>query len=43
MDDSRNQNPGARGAVIPDGLMKVYFKQRAASNARELAATSASR
>jgi uncharacterized phage-associated protein len=38
----RTQNPGARGAVIPDALMKVYFQKLAATNAR-LAATSTSR
>jgi uncharacterized phage-associated protein len=40
---TRNRNPGARGAVIPDELMKIYFQQLAATNARRLAAPSASR
>jgi uncharacterized phage-associated protein len=38
----RNRNPGARGAVIPDELMRAYFQQLAATNAARLATDAAS-
>lgn len=34
----RTTNPGARGVVIPDSLMKAYFKQLAQQNAAKQAA-----